>query len=1348
MSNDKQKPGDSKGPPPKGKSVSAPGPAAAAKAKPIVPPPPAPPPLFRRVDWFTFGITALLVFIGYYLTLAPDLTLEDSGELAVGSFYAAVPHPPGYPVWTLYTWLFTVLVPFSNIAWRVALSSAVAGALSCGLIGLLVSRGSSMILEGISEFKSLEQKWESALCVVSGCVAGMLLGFNGFMWSQAVIVEVYPFSVLSLMGVLCCLLRWMYAPVQMRYLYWAAFLFGVCFTNHQTLIVAAVGIEVAVLAAQPKLGRDLFLANSVIFILGLVLKANKTLTMFDANPALYHIYLLIGIGSMATYAWLACLTMQKVEDWMALLRDNLVVIGGAYIVYLIMLTAKVFEADGSKLLGMVIHICGTGALLAFVVPPYLSKKSKEPGTLPKWGGEVLILTAVYIVTLWRSSSGKLNWYYDSPSYFLIHNFIGLCLVVLSGRVLMRVETFGTVVFPIVKLGTMWLLGISFYFYMPLASMTNPPMNWGYARTVEGFFHALSRGQYEKANPTNIFNDPLRFIKQLWHYGGGTMEEFNFIYLLIALVPFFFYFRMQKRERAWIAGLSAIFLCLGVLLMILLNPQPDRQSQGLNRVFFTASYVIISMFIGYGLTLIGATLATGYERFRGWAMWACVAAAAVAFYTFVDLQNMATAARAAVLFGLALALCSVAVFGLIRERVPMVCLIGMMAVMPAYSILSHWADNEQRGHLFGYWFGHDMFTPPFKAKNNQALYPEMARNAVLFGGTDPGRFNPTYMIFCESFIPARCKPRDPVFDRRDVYLITQNALADATYLNYIRAHYNRSEQKDPLFFSELLRSGKERERNSNTNLLARAVKPLDTFFTNLGQRIEDRRRLEGVYPPKEIITPTPADSQQAFQDYVGEAQVRFQHDLQSPNEPKQIKPGEDVHLVDNRITVSGQVAVMAINGLLTKVIFDKNPGHEFYVEESFPLDWMFHHLTPFGIIMKINRQPLAEMTQEIVDTDHAFWTQYSERLIGNWITYDTSVSNICAFAEKAYLNHVDTGLPADPKFLRDDNAQKAFSKLRSALGGLYAWRINHCADQLRQPRPVAEQQRLLAEQKRMIKEADFAYRQSFAFCPYSPEATFRYINLLISLNRADDALLIARTCWKLDPANDNIKNLVDQLENIVKQMKSQAGATTTSVPAPAAPAGTFAALESQYRADPANVTNAVNLFSAYLEAKNTQQASAIIDQLVTNPNASIQTLLSADHCYDLASQPAKRQAMLARAALIVEQHLANPQADAGTLMNAAQVYALKQDGGKLEAVLARLVKVTPNNPEAWYDLATVQAALGKNPAALLALNRALTLSTQRLKQDPKARNLQSLAAQDSHFVNLRPNPDFQKLLQTK
>jgi hypothetical protein len=631
----------------------------------------------------------------------------------------------------------------------------------------------------------------------------------------------------------------------------------------------------------------------------------------------------------------------------------------------------------------------------------------------------------------------------------------------------------------------------------------------------------------------------------------------------------------------------------------------------------------------------------------------------------------------------------------RTRAPILPLLVIFSLMPLRSMLAHWSDNEQRGHLFGFWFGHDMFTPApeFKGADGKPLYPNMDKDTVLYGGTDPGRFNPTYMIFCESFIPPE-KRRDPAFDRRDVYLITQNALADGTYLQYIRAHYNRSAQIDPYFFSELLRGPKERVLNLHTNVIARMMLPLDRFFYNLGDRIEKKRRagssffketdfidlsgftaklrpgpqqdalskflydhlsketqqllggsgneaalrralatdlnarldnelderrkldrdlmdiyranadqatrdrlqkerierykkeehqlfaqerfahvklseyvtrfidqnpnshtlirldrllleeaypkeiaksLGGVYPDREILTATEEDSQKAFQEYLADAQRRLQL--------KQLKPGEDVRIIDNRVQVSGQVAVMAINGLLTKVIFDKNPNNEFYVEESFPLDWMYEHLTPFGIIMKINRQKLPELTDDIVQRDHEFWSQYLTRMIGNWITYDTTVSNICEFAEKTYIRRDYKDFKGDRKFIRDSDGQKAFSKLRSSIAGVYAWRLQNAMGKLQQLQAeiikpgntpevqqqlLATQARLQAEQARMLKEAEFAFKQAYALCPYSPEAIFRYINLLAMFGRLDDALLMVNTSMKLDPFNGTLETLRNDL----------------------------------------------------------------------------------------------------------------------------------------------------------------------------------------------------------------------------
>src|SRR5438045_7005688 len=101
--------------------------------------------------------------------------------------------------------------------------------------------------------------------------------------------------------------------------------------------------------------------------------------------------------------------------------------------------------------------------------------------------------------------------------------------------------------------------------------------------------------------------------------------------------------------------------------------------------------------------------------------------------------------------------------------------------------------------------------------------------------------------------------------------------------------------------------------------------------------------------------TKEDSDKCYEEYKSDARKRLDHDTNFPDDPRQIRPGEDVRPLDKTVRVTGQVAVMAVNARLAKLIFDKNPEREFYLEESFPLDWMYPYLEPHGLIMKINRQ---------------------------------------------------------------------------------------------------------------------------------------------------------------------------------------------------------------------------------------------------------------------------------------------------------------------------------------------------------------------------------------------------------
>src|SRR4051812_4443549 len=181
-------------------------PAKPVSAAPI--PPAKVPPLFRRIDWLVLLFSFFSVWTVYLYTLAPDLTLEDSGELCTASFYAGIPHPPGYPFWAIYSYVWTLL-PFGSVAWRVEVGESFAAAMACGLVGLMVSRGSSMLIEGIQELKAMDRKWENVICVVCGVVAGMLLGFDDFMWKESVVINrISLFDVPWLMLVAVCLLRW------------------------------------------------------------------------------------------------------------------------------------------------------------------------------------------------------------------------------------------------------------------------------------------------------------------------------------------------------------------------------------------------------------------------------------------------------------------------------------------------------------------------------------------------------------------------------------------------------------------------------------------------------------------------------------------------------------------------------------------------------------------------------------------------------------------------------------------------------------------------------------------------------------------------------------------------------------------------------------------------------------------------------------------------------------------------------------------------------------------------------------------------------------------------------------
>jgi tetratricopeptide (TPR) repeat protein len=175
---------------------------------------------------------ALLVFIAslvvYTCTLAPAVTLVDSGELIVAARSLGIAHPPGFPLYVLLAHLAT-LVPIGGVAVRVNFASALFAALAASVVTLVVIE--AMLSARLSQStdkarKKLERgkrgkktaapaqplndaaPRSSFVLVVSCLVSGLLLAFSRTLWAYATIAEVYTLNSLLILTIFLLMFRW------------------------------------------------------------------------------------------------------------------------------------------------------------------------------------------------------------------------------------------------------------------------------------------------------------------------------------------------------------------------------------------------------------------------------------------------------------------------------------------------------------------------------------------------------------------------------------------------------------------------------------------------------------------------------------------------------------------------------------------------------------------------------------------------------------------------------------------------------------------------------------------------------------------------------------------------------------------------------------------------------------------------------------------------------------------------------------------------------------------------------------------------------------------------------------
>jgi len=210
---------------------------------------------FSRVEFACAGAVFLIALLLYSWTLAPTVTLTDSGELIVVAHGLGVAHPPGFPLWVILAHLAS-LVPLGNVAVRINFSSALFAALASAILTLVVAE--LMITtpylptwkkRSAQQKKKAEDSRIGQLLICAPALgAGLLMAFSRTLWSYATIAEVYTLNTLLILVVLFLMLRWRRCIVADRrdagqaitthdgWLYAAALTFGLALGVHHVTV--------------------------------------------------------------------------------------------------------------------------------------------------------------------------------------------------------------------------------------------------------------------------------------------------------------------------------------------------------------------------------------------------------------------------------------------------------------------------------------------------------------------------------------------------------------------------------------------------------------------------------------------------------------------------------------------------------------------------------------------------------------------------------------------------------------------------------------------------------------------------------------------------------------------------------------------------------------------------------------------------------------------------------------------------------------------------------------------------------------------------------------------------------
>src|SRR5208283_4080348 len=200
-------------------------------------------------------IIFLSTFATFLFFLTPNINTGDAGDLITSSYYLGVAHPSGYPLYLLVAKTLTFL-PFGNIAFKVALVSALFSSLSLSLLYWLLSLLTRSRVAGLF------------------AVALLIVSYSFF--TQSVVAKFYPlnlFLILSICAVWLFRMRDTDLIDDEQGLYLTAFIFGLSTANHHTGILLLAPVALALFTKKSAFGLKTIIIAISLFFAGFIINA-------------------------------------------------------------------------------------------------------------------------------------------------------------------------------------------------------------------------------------------------------------------------------------------------------------------------------------------------------------------------------------------------------------------------------------------------------------------------------------------------------------------------------------------------------------------------------------------------------------------------------------------------------------------------------------------------------------------------------------------------------------------------------------------------------------------------------------------------------------------------------------------------------------------------------------------------------------------------------------------------------------------------------------------------------------------------------------------------------------------